>query len=109
MKLRETHPALSQGKRTNLIANDIAYVDHKAYEGDAVIYAVNVTNKEQTIKLTKEKAGSKAELTDVESEQSISAIDGHYSIVLNPFEARFLSITQPNKKRSYSSHNGDRE
>ncbi|WP_139683498.1 alpha-amylase family glycosyl hydrolase [Vibrio tasmaniensis] len=98
MKLRETHPALSQGKRTNLMANDVAYVDHKAYEGDAVVYAVNVTNKEQTIKLTKEKAGSIADLTDIESKQSISEIDGNYSIALKPFEARFLSITQPSKK-----------
>ena len=59
---------------------------------------MNVTNKVQTVQLTKDKVGSLTDLVDIESKQPISAVDGHYSIVLNPFEARFLSITQPNEK-----------
>ncbi|NOH98311.1 alpha-amylase family glycosyl hydrolase [Vibrio sp. 99-70-13A1] len=98
MELRKTHPALSQGKRTNLIASDVAYVDHKAFEDKAIVYAVNVTDQAQTIALSQEKSASLDDLNDLQSNQALAANNGEYAIALEPFEARFLEVTKPSGK-----------
>ncbi len=95
MTLRQDHPALSQGKRTHLLANESVYVDHKGADNEAIIYAINVTDKAYTLELTKKQSGSEAGLSDLLTQDKIAASGDSYQIELAPFEGRFLSVDKP--------------
>ena len=97
MKLRSEHPALSKGERINVMADKIAYVDHKQTEQEALLYAVNLTPDDQAITLSKEKIGSEGYLSDLQTQETFSAQGNDYTISLSPFEARFIKIEQPSK------------
>ncbi|MFA0439130.1 glycosidase [Vibrio sp. 10N.286.49.C2] len=95
MTLREQHPALARGARTNIIANATTYADVKQYEGNAILYVLNVSDNTQQISIANETLASNTTLTDLQSNERISLTSGHYSIGLAPFQGRFLNIDQP--------------
>ncbi|NOH79146.1 glycosidase [Vibrio sp. RE86] len=97
MTLRESHSALYAGERISLVADDTFYVDHKQSPDEAIIFAMNLTDKEQTLHLESDSAGSLGQLTDLMSNTQHLLTKGKYSINLAPFEARFLSIEKPSE------------
>lgn len=96
MQIRAQHPALSAGKRTNIVASNTAYVDHKQAADDVVLYLVSTSSNAQTLTLDQADISSDGTLTDLQSSAKLNPSSGHYQITLKPFEARFLSVDQPN-------------
>ncbi len=96
MQLRIKHPALSKGKRVNLVANKEVYIDHKQSENDAIVYMVSTQEADQTLSLDAEQLGSKGNLIDLITEQIFTPMNGIYTIPLSNFESRFLTIEEPN-------------
>ncbi|PSW20174.1 glycosidase [Photobacterium sanctipauli] len=98
MTLREQHPALSSGKRTNIVANDTAYVDHKQGENEALLYMVSTSSRADIIVINGAQSGSEGALVDLQSGERFTQQDGQYYIPLTAFEARFLKIESPSEK-----------
>ncbi|WP_336505532.1 alpha-amylase family glycosyl hydrolase [Aliivibrio fischeri] len=96
MQLRIKHPALSKGKRVNLVANKEVYIDHKQSENDAIVYMVSTQEADQTLSLDAEQLGSKGNLIDLITGQIFTPINEIYTIPLSNFESRFLTIEKPN-------------
>ena len=96
MTLRIDNPALSEGVRTNIIANKAVYIDHKQTENNAIIFMVSTQEQNQTLYLEAEQIGSKGNLIDLLTNQEFSPIEGIYTIPLSNFENRFLKIEKPN-------------
>ncbi|MGF1723564.1 glycosidase [Photobacterium nomapromontoriensis] len=92
MALREQHPALSKGIRTNVLATDSVYVDHKQADNEALLYMVSLTDKADTITLNANDIGSQGELRDLLTGETFAAHNGEYAIPLAGFEPRFLKI-----------------
>ncbi|PKG40463.1 glycosidase [Psychromonas sp. Urea-02u-13] len=95
MKLRAEHPALSQGKRINVLANSAVYVDHKQSGSDILLYLVSTQSQSNNIEINASDAGSEGDLIDLVSGESFSINAGKYQIPLNGFEARFLAVQSP--------------
>lgn len=95
MTLRAQHPALSSGQRTNIIATEDAYVDHKQFTDDILLYLVSTSDQTQTLTLAANNIGSKGTLTNLQSGTKLNLVGGLYEIELAPFEAKFLSVDQP--------------
>ncbi|MCW8329438.1 alpha-amylase family glycosyl hydrolase [Photobacterium sp. SDRW27] len=95
MTLRANHPALSSGKRTNVMANDAIYVDHKQGENEALLYMVSTTSRADIVRLDGVDVGSEGVLVDLMSGDRFKMQDGKYYIPMTAFEARFLSIEKP--------------
>ncbi|MGF1734536.1 alpha-amylase family glycosyl hydrolase [Photobacterium satsumensis] len=95
MALRAAHPALSRGERTNIVANDSVYIDHKQVDDDALIFMVSTTSDQDTVELKASDIASDGQLVDLLTGKVYSAINGEYRISLAPFEAKFLSIEAP--------------
>ena len=98
MSLRSSHPALSRGERTNIVANDTVYVDHKQTDEEALLYMVSTTTKPESISLKAKDIASEGQLVDLLSGKVYQAIDGEYQISLSPFEAKFLKIVEPSEE-----------
>lgn len=96
MTLRIENPALSEGVRTNIIANKAVYVDHKQAENNTILFMVSTQEQSQTLYLEAEQIGSKGSLVDLLTNQVFSPIEGIYTIPLSNFESRFLKIEKPN-------------
>ncbi|WP_337247132.1 alpha-amylase family glycosyl hydrolase [Photobacterium halotolerans] len=95
MTTRAAHPALYQGERLNIMANDKVYVDRKQNDQDAVVYLVSTTDASQQLALEAETLGSAGDLMDLQSGERFPLSSGYYTIPLNGFEARFLRIVSP--------------
>lgn len=95
MKLRALHPSLSQGKRTNIMANNAVYVDHKQFNNDVLLYMVSTQSEDGEIVINASSAGSEGDLVDLITGESFSINAGQYLIPLNAFEAKFLKIESP--------------
>ncbi|MGF1703950.1 glycosidase [Photobacterium makurazakiensis] len=95
MALRAAHPALSSGVRTNVVANDNAYVDHKQGIDEALLYMVSTTSRADIVVINAVDAGSDGALIDLQSGEQFVPQDGNYYIPLTAFEARFLQIEVP--------------
>lgn len=95
MDLREQYPALAHGKRTNIRADEVVYIDHKQGSDNALLYMVSPTDKFQMITLTTEEAGSEGRLVDVLSGEIFFPKNNEYSIRMKGFESRFLRIAKP--------------
>lgn len=95
MNLRAAHPALSQGERVNLLANDSAYVDHKKSGNDVLLYMVSTQSQSNNIELIASKVGSEGDLVDLITGERFSVSSGKYQIPLNGFVARFLKVEVP--------------
>ena len=96
MALRIENPALSEGVRTNIIANKAVYVDHKQVENNTILFMVSTQKQNQTLSLKAEQIGSKGNLVDLLTNQVFTPIEGIYTIPLSNFESRFLKIEKPN-------------
>lgn len=97
MALRSEHSALSQGKRTNVLATSSVYIDHKQAKNDAVLYMVSTQDSAQAIELTGSEIGSKGTLVDLMSGERFELNNGFYQIPLHGFQARFLEILSPSE------------
>ncbi|MCF8780145.1 glycosidase [Vibrio sp. IRLE0018] len=95
MEMRAAHPALSKGKRVNLLADAKIYSDHKSTDDEAIIYVANISKNLQHVSLDAIQAGSEGSLTDLINDEEITLTDGQYQITLAPLEARFLKVNLP--------------
>ncbi|WP_428751171.1 alpha-amylase family glycosyl hydrolase [Vibrio cionasavignyae] len=95
MTLRAQHPALSKGSRTNVLADKVSYADVKQYQGESILYILNVSDSDQQISISSDTIASSSTLTDLQSDEKIALSSGFYTIALSPFEGRFLHIDQP--------------
>ncbi|MCL9774874.1 alpha-amylase family glycosyl hydrolase [Vibrio methylphosphonaticus] len=95
MALRAQHPALSNGSRTNVLADQVSYADVKQDQDESILYILNVSNSDQQISISSDTIASSSTLTDLQSDEKIALSSGFYSIALSPFEGRFLHIDQP--------------
>nr|WP_217904669.1 alpha-amylase family glycosyl hydrolase [Vibrio sp. 05-20-BW147] len=95
MEMRAAHPALSKGKRVNLLADAKTYSDHKSTDDETIIYVANISKNLQHVSLDAIQAGSEGSLTDLINDEEITLTDGQYQITLAPLEARFLKVNLP--------------
>ncbi|MGR5175074.1 alpha-amylase family glycosyl hydrolase [Vibrio parahaemolyticus] len=95
MNLRENHPALSKGSRTNVVADNMTYADVKQHQDESVLYIVNISGNTRTVSLSDTQLASLGSLTDLQDQQSIALESGNYSIPLAPYQGRFLQIDEP--------------
>ncbi len=95
MALRENHPALSEGARTNIRADQEVYIDHKQSGDDKLLYMVSTDDEFQMVMLTTQEAGSDSRLVDLLTGELFYPKNNEYSIRLKPFESRFLRIAKP--------------
>ncbi|WP_371929381.1 alpha-amylase family glycosyl hydrolase [Photobacterium sp. CCB-ST2H9] len=95
MALRASHPALYEGDRISVLANEQVYVDRKEKGTDTLIYMVSTTEETAHWPLTTGELGSAGELTDLMTGERFTPSAGKYEIPLNGFEARFLALELP--------------
>ncbi|GAM69733.1 glycosidase [Vibrio sp. JCM 19236] len=94
MAIREANPALYAGDRLNLKAQGDIYVDLKTSGDNKVVYAANLGPNAQNITLSSEQLGTNEDLIDLMTNEVIEIQSGNYQFTLQPFEARFLSVTE---------------
>ncbi len=95
MALRDQHPALSSGERINIQADKTSYIDLKRNADESILYTASLINQPQTLTFTSEQLGSAGDLVDLISGQTISAVEGQYSIELSALQARFIRVLTP--------------
>lgn len=95
MLLRQQHPALSQGERTNVMATETVYVDHKQADNEALLYLVSTTDNAESVTLKGKAIGSQGVLIDLLTNERFMPNNGEYAIPLTGFGARFLKIDTP--------------
>lgn len=101
MHLRAQEPALYRGERTPVTVplewvTDL-YVAHKSHEGDAIVYLLNVSDQPVTATFQACALGSAGDLTDLMSEETVSAVDGQYTIEVPATTGRFLKLQEPSE------------
>lgn len=102
MSLRAEEPALYRGDRTSIavpleVASDL-YAVHKAYEGDAIVYLLNVSDEPLTTTVEACALGSAGALNDLLSDETISEENGTYSIQVPATAGRFLKVMTPTQE-----------
>lgn len=94
MTVRDANPALYAGERLNLTAQGDIYIDLKTSGDNKVLYAANLGPGAQNITLSSEQLGTSQDLIDLITNESVEVQSGNYQFTLQPFEARFLNITE---------------
>ncbi|MEP8024210.1 glycosidase, partial [Vibrio parahaemolyticus] len=92
MTMRDTHPALYQGSRTNLVASNGSYVDLKQSGSDKVLFALNTLESARTVILAQESVGT-GELVDLLTNEKIAPSNGQYQLPMSPLQGRFFAVT----------------
>ncbi|HHF2886502.1 TPA: alpha-amylase family glycosyl hydrolase [Vibrio diabolicus] len=92
MTMRDVHPALYQGSRTNLVASNGSYVDLKQSGTDKVLFALNTLESAKSVTLTQESIGT-GELVDLLTNEKITPSNGQYQILMSPLQGRFFAVT----------------
>lgn len=99
MLLRAATPALYRGERTQVAvpaeASSDLYAAHKAYDGSAVLYLLNVSEVALEITFDACALGSNGILTDLKTDEAITPDEGRYTIHIPALTGRFLSIDEP--------------
>lgn len=99
MHLRADHPSLYRGERTAVPAPvehaSELYVDHKAYEDEAVVFLLNVSDADIETRFDACALGSLGELVDLQSDAVIAQEDEQYQIQVPALTGIFLRIEQP--------------
>ncbi|XHF83360.1 alpha-amylase family glycosyl hydrolase [Vibrio sp. HN007] len=95
MKLRAGHPAMYQGKRTNIIADEFIYVDHKQDSSESILFVLNTGTKGAEAKISTAESGSAGTLIDLLTGEKFVPSSGEYHISLEGLQSRFLSIAEP--------------
>lgn len=92
MELRENHPALWNGERTNLVAAEIKYADLKEdpKTGEKMVYALNTGTKGTIISISQSKVGG-TKLVDALTGEEINA-NGSYEIEIEGLTGRFFLV-----------------
>ena len=93
MKLRDDHPALSNGSRTPLFTDSNVYLERKDAGSDHILFALNTKTTTAVVKLSTAALGSSGALTDLLAGGEIAATGDGYEITLAPLTGRFFSIT----------------
>ncbi|MEL7323943.1 MAG: alpha-amylase family glycosyl hydrolase [Pseudomonadota bacterium] len=93
MTMRAEHPALYQGRRTNLVASNGSYVDLKVSGDDQVLFALNTFESARNIVLTEAQIGSNKPLVDLITNQQITQSNGQYQIPMSSLQGRFFKVT----------------
>ncbi|KGR37193.1 glycosidease [Vibrio campbellii] len=93
MTMRAEHPALYQGRRTNLVASNGSYVDLKISGDDQVLFALNAFESAHNIVLTEAQIGSNQALVDLITNQQITPSNGQYQIPMSSLQGRFFKVT----------------
>ncbi|NIV72930.1 glycosidase, partial [Candidatus Saccharibacteria bacterium] len=91
MRFRDVHPALWKGKRTNLIATEHIYADLKEFDGDRILYILNVSPQERTVSLSQSILGTQI-LIDSDDHKKIMAADGEFRIHLPGLCGQFFIV-----------------
>ncbi|MCR9365935.1 alpha-amylase family glycosyl hydrolase [Vibrio antiquarius] len=92
MTMRDAHPALYQGSRTNLVASNGSYVDLKQSGTDKVLFALNTLESSKSVTLAQENVGT-GELVDLLTNEKITPSNGQYQIPMSPLQGRFFAVT----------------
>ncbi|GAM65121.1 hypothetical protein JCM19232_1996 [Vibrio ishigakensis] len=58
------------------------------------MYAANLAPNAQEITLSSEQLGTNQDLIDLMTNEVVEVQSGNYQFTLQPFEARFLSVTE---------------
>ncbi|MCX8131128.1 MAG: alpha-amylase family glycosyl hydrolase [Clostridia bacterium] len=91
MKLRKEHPALYDGKRKNLRADNTIYVDFKSADNDKVVYVLNTGSSTSTISIPQEQVGGTS-LKNAITGDIINASDGNYTVSVDKLNGMFLLV-----------------
>lgn len=93
LALRANHPALYQGSRTNLLADATRYADLKQSGEDRVLFLLNTSQMTEQFSFSAAELGSAIELVDLlDGYTRLTPTNGHYTISINPLQARFLQV-----------------
>lgn len=97
LALRAKHPALYQGSRTHLLADETRYADLKQSGDDRVLFLLNTSQETKQFSFSVAELGSSVELIDLLVDgTSIAPSHGNYTIVMEPLQARFLQVQATN-------------
>ncbi|HEY7884825.1 MAG TPA: alpha-amylase family glycosyl hydrolase [Cellvibrionaceae bacterium] len=100
MIMRAQQPALYKGTRTSILtpANvaNVLYADYKAYENEAVIYLLNLSDEPLNTRFTACALGATGELTNLLTDEVIRPDQtGDYAIEIDATAALFLKVAIP--------------
>ena len=91
MTLRNTHPALWNGTRMNIIASGSQYADLKVSGTDKVLFVLNAGTTSTTLSLSQTTVGGTT-LTGLTGESTVAASGSSYSITLSGLQGAFYSV-----------------
>lgn len=99
MQLRAREPALYRGERLPVtvpadIAGDL-YADYKTHEDEAIVYLLNVSDTAVTASFDACALGSAGELTNLLTDETISADGDQYEIRVPATTGVFLKVNEP--------------
>jgi glycosidase len=91
MELRETHPALWNGTRTNLIANESIFADLKQHKDDKMVFVLNISTGSATVTIPQsEIVGGR--LRDAFANTVFEVEDGEYQIPIDGLTGLILIV-----------------
>lgn len=91
MDIRDTHRALSQGERTHLGSNEATYVDLKSYNGENVIFVLNVSTNDQPVSVDTADVGGTT-VVDLVNGGTISANAGSFDFNIPGLSGQFFLV-----------------
>lgn len=93
LALRAKHPALYQGSRTHLLADETRYADLKQSGEDRVLFLLNISQETEQFSFSAAELGFAIELVDLlDNHTRLTPIKGVYTIPMDPLQARFLQV-----------------
>ncbi|MBI3074275.1 MAG: glycosidase [Deltaproteobacteria bacterium] len=91
LRLRDAHPALAHGARTNLVATDTVFADLKSFAGERIVYALNVATAPTSIQFSRA-PGSRARLRDLIDGTVFIGADNRITVSLDALGFRLLRV-----------------
>lgn len=93
MTVRSDYPALSHGTRQNLYSDDTLYVDLKNYQGQKVVFAMNVSEQPLSVQINQSLfGGSLMQAWDILANSAVATSGSYLNFTLSPLSASYILI-----------------
>lgn len=93
MTVRSDYPALSHGTRQNLYSDNVLYVDLKNYQGQKVVFAMNVSEQSLSVQLNQSLFGGPlTQAWDILTNSTVATNGGYLNFTLAPLSASYILI-----------------
>lgn len=92
MTQRDSHPALWNGTRINLISSGNIYADLKTSGNDKVVFVINTSTSDTTATISAGTVGGSLLRDLINTSSTVSASGGNYSIAMPALTAKLLQV-----------------